>query len=235
MDKNCKSRCKRTDRSALETKLRAESNLPAVMRSVRENNLVANIGSQSDGAKICYDSASRIKSRAHVIRSEVVDTARKTGEGSRSRIETEICEAAFYGDENANGSRGLNLWTEQPMKDFYVGILRGDRAISVVKSFGERTAEIVSHFRLDLHVRCNVKRGPSAQSDEIGFSLLQPKVVHECADLSMVVVLGARDWSKSQADGGDCDQKCYAFHCVLPLIQIRVAVQRKATSFPQPL
>src|ERR1700687_20696 len=173
------------------------------MRSVRENNFVANIDSQPDGAKKRFGSASRIESPAYVIRSQVVDTARKTGERSRTRIETKICEAAFHGNENADGPRGLDLWTEQAMKDFYVGTLCGDRAGSVVKSFGESTAEIVRHFRLDLHVRCDIDRAASAQSDEIGSGLLQLKVVHECAGLPMI--LGVSERSNSKADGGNCD------------------------------
>ena len=75
-----KFRYNHTDKSALETNLRAESNLPIVTRAVREDNFVANIHSQPDGAKKRLDSAARIESPTHVIRSEVVDTARKSGE-----------------------------------------------------------------------------------------------------------------------------------------------------------
>jgi osmotically-inducible protein OsmY len=70
-----------------------------------------------------------------------LDTARKTGKRVGAGIETEVCETTFRGNENTNRPCRLKLWTEQAMRNFYVGILCADCAGSVVESFSECTAE----------------------------------------------------------------------------------------------
>jgi hypothetical protein len=171
-----------------------------MLRSVAKDYFVAYLGAQADRTQKRFDSASGIKHAAHIIVSKILDTACKTCERVCAGIETVIHEAALRRNEHANRACRLQFWTEQAMEDFYACILCADYASAVAKSFGECAAKVIGYLRLNLQWARHVEGRATSNSDVIGSRIVQPEIIHECSNLS--VVLSTSDGSKD--NNGNC-------------------------------
>src|SRR5579871_3927508 len=165
-------------RRTLETQLRSERDFPVAAGSVGKNQLVSDFQAQPDRTKKGLHSAARIKHAIDIVRPQVINAAGKSGERCRRGIEAKIREPALEGYEQTHRPSGLELRTEQAVKDADIGILRGDRAAgSIGEALRENAVKIVGHLRFDLHVGSDIDAGAAAEPDKISARFAQSEIV----------------------------------------------------------
>src|ERR1700683_2961531 len=165
------------------------------MGASAEPDFVSDIKSETDRTQEAFHTAAWVQHTAHIVRPHVRYGASKVRECRWHVAKKHIQRATLDGCKQFHRAASFELRAKQAGDRAHIGTLESDGSARVVrKPLGEGPVKIIIHFRFELDVPAQAKRGAAAHSQRVFVARpkIQPRVVGERAYLSMVLCKSRR-------------------------------------------